>query len=109
MVELDPFKDERGLFARTFCKNEFTKINHSKEFVQINHSVIVQKGSMNNSNIFEIGEESLLYLSLKLKSIKLVFDVIPNSLLLLYQFIVMSGLSPRKSSKKFVFWKTLSK
>ena len=46
LIELDPFRDERGLFARAFCKNEFIKINHRKEFVQINHSVTVQKGSI---------------------------------------------------------------
>ena len=46
LIELDPFRDERGLFARAFCKNEFSEINHSKEFVQINHSVTVQKGTI---------------------------------------------------------------
>jgi dTDP-4-dehydrorhamnose 3,5-epimerase len=46
VVELAPFRDERGLFARTFCKKEFKKINHGKEFVQINHSATLQKGSI---------------------------------------------------------------
>jgi dTDP-4-dehydrorhamnose 3,5-epimerase len=46
VIKLDPFKDERGLFARTFCKEEFKKINHSKEFVQFNYSLTISKGSI---------------------------------------------------------------
>jgi len=38
IIELEPFTDDRGLFARTFCKREFAEIGHSKEFVQFNHS-----------------------------------------------------------------------
>jgi dTDP-4-dehydrorhamnose 3,5-epimerase len=37
-IELTPFSDERGSFARTFCKNEFEQIGHKKEFVQLNQS-----------------------------------------------------------------------
>lgn len=39
-------KDERGLFARTFCKNEFKKIGFEKEFVQFNHSFNLTKGTI---------------------------------------------------------------
>lgn len=46
MVETRPFVDDRGLFARTFCKNEFKQIGHSKEFVQFNHSVTALKGTI---------------------------------------------------------------
>lgn len=38
IVELTPFQDERGLFARTFCMREFAEIGHAQPFVQINHS-----------------------------------------------------------------------
>jgi len=41
-----PIGDERGKFARVFCKNEFSKINHNKEFVQFNHSVNKIKGTV---------------------------------------------------------------
>lgn len=41
-----PIEDERGRFARVFCKNEFSKINHHKEFVQFNHSVNKIKGTL---------------------------------------------------------------
>lgn len=46
VVELEPFRDERGYFARTFCKNEFLSIGHQKEFVQFNHSMTRFKGTL---------------------------------------------------------------
>lgn len=42
----EPFTDERGWFARTYCKNEFAKIGHAGEWVQMNHSFTKQKGSI---------------------------------------------------------------
>ena len=46
IVELEPFRDERGFFVRTFCKNEFSAIGHVKEFVQFNHSMTRHKGTI---------------------------------------------------------------
>ena len=45
-IELDPFMDERGWFARTFCKNEFDAIGHTAEWVQLNHSFTVETGTI---------------------------------------------------------------
>jgi dTDP-4-dehydrorhamnose 3,5-epimerase len=45
-VQLQKFEDERGLFARTFCKDEFRKIGFNKEFVQFNHSVNHHRGTV---------------------------------------------------------------
>jgi len=45
-IELTPIQDDRGLFARTFCKNEFAKIGHNKEFVQFNHSINFKRGTL---------------------------------------------------------------
>jgi dTDP-4-dehydrorhamnose 3,5-epimerase len=39
IVEPEPHTDERGLFARTFCQDEFKAVGLDKPFVQINHSV----------------------------------------------------------------------
>jgi dTDP-4-dehydrorhamnose 3,5-epimerase len=41
-----PFVDERGSFARLYCKNEFASIGHSKELVQINYSTNHKKGTL---------------------------------------------------------------
>jgi len=46
LISPEPFTDTRGLFAGTFCKNEFSKIGHNKEFVQFNHSVTDIKGTI---------------------------------------------------------------
>jgi len=46
LIELQPFQDERGLFARTFCQKEFSRIGFDKQIVQINHSVTRQKGTI---------------------------------------------------------------
>jgi dTDP-4-dehydrorhamnose 3,5-epimerase len=45
-ITLNKLQDERGLFARTFCKNEFKQIGFDKEFVQFNHSFNKHKGTI---------------------------------------------------------------
>lgn len=45
-IELEPFVDDRGVFIRTFCKNELSEIGFTKEIVQINHSLTRQKGTV---------------------------------------------------------------
>ncbi len=46
VIEPEPFRDHRGMFARVFCKNDIKKIGHYKEIVNINHSVTKKKGSI---------------------------------------------------------------
>jgi dTDP-4-dehydrorhamnose 3,5-epimerase len=46
VIELEPFRDDRGLFARTFCQREFAAIGFHKPIVQINHSLTRQKGTI---------------------------------------------------------------
>ncbi len=46
VIELEPFVDERGWFARTYCKTEFSKIGHQKDWVQLNHSFTKQTGTL---------------------------------------------------------------
>jgi len=45
-IELTPFQDDRGWFARTFCENEFSQIGFDKKWVQINHSFTKNRGSV---------------------------------------------------------------
>jgi len=44
-IELTPMSDNRGLFERLYCKEEFNKIGLTKEIVQINRSVNLFKGA----------------------------------------------------------------
>ena len=46
VIDLVPFTDERGWFARTYCSNEFAAIGHDKEWVQLNHSFTIQQGTI---------------------------------------------------------------
>jgi dTDP-4-dehydrorhamnose 3,5-epimerase len=39
-------QDDRGLFSRLFCKNEFSEIGFNKEFVQSNYSFNLIKGTI---------------------------------------------------------------
>jgi dTDP-4-dehydrorhamnose 3,5-epimerase len=46
IIELDAYSDERGWFARTYDKSEFAKIHHSGEWVQMNQSYTINKGTI---------------------------------------------------------------
>lgn len=46
VINIQPIGDDRGWFLRTFCKKEFSKISHSEEWVQLNHSYTSQKGTI---------------------------------------------------------------
>ncbi|MEO5592086.1 MAG: dTDP-4-dehydrorhamnose 3,5-epimerase, partial [Chitinophagaceae bacterium] len=45
-IELTPFTDNRGWFARTYCKDEFKRIGHTGEWVQMNHSFTSKAGAL---------------------------------------------------------------
>jgi dTDP-4-dehydrorhamnose 3,5-epimerase len=46
IIEPKVLEDDRGWFARFYCKNEFKGIGHEKEWVQLNHSVTNKKGAI---------------------------------------------------------------
>ena len=46
IIDIFPVEDERGWFVRTFCKDEFNKIGHAKEWVQMNHSCTNEAGTI---------------------------------------------------------------
>ena len=46
LIQLKILKDDRGFFARTFCKEQFSTIGFDKEFVQFNHSFNTLKGTI---------------------------------------------------------------
>ena len=46
IIDIEPLADDRGWFARTYCKNEFNKIGLTQEWVQLNHSFTRQKGTI---------------------------------------------------------------
>ena len=46
IIHPEPFADDRGWFARYYCKKEFSQIGHDKEWVQMNQSVNYKKGTL---------------------------------------------------------------
>ena len=46
VINISPVVDERGWFARTYCKDEFKKVGFNGEWVQINHSFTIKKGTV---------------------------------------------------------------
>lgn len=46
LIELEPLRDERGFFARTFCEREFAACGLKTSFVQHSVSSSVKKGTM---------------------------------------------------------------
>ena len=46
IIELDKKGDERGFFARFFCKNEFAEVGLNNKIIQINNSLSKDKGTL---------------------------------------------------------------
>ena len=46
LIFADPLEDNRGQFARIFCKKEFSAIGLKKDIAQINYSLTMQKGAL---------------------------------------------------------------
>ena len=46
LIDLEPHGDDRGSFARAFCKKEFAAQGLSPEFVQVNNSVSSLRGTL---------------------------------------------------------------
>lgn len=51
LIELEPFRDERGCFVRHFCENEFSKIDKDFKIVQINHSRTKNNGTIRGMHL----------------------------------------------------------
>lgn len=45
-VDLDIKGDNRGWFTRFYCNDEFSQINHTSKWVQMNHTFTKQKGTI---------------------------------------------------------------
>lgn len=45
-VECEPFIDERGVFARTFCREEFSEIGFDGHIEQVNYSFTRRRGTI---------------------------------------------------------------
>ena len=73
LIDPDPFKDDRGLFARVFCGRELKEIGLTKGIAQINHSVTEQKGAIRGMHFQYVPKEEIKMVKCLSGS---VFDVI---------------------------------
>lgn len=46
LIELEKRSDERGFFARVFCRAEFSSQNLASDIVQMNNSLATEKGTL---------------------------------------------------------------
>src|SRR5262245_14136234 len=46
VIDLEPFTDDRGWFARFYCEKEVEQTGHHKKWVQLNHSFTKTKGAL---------------------------------------------------------------
>ncbi|MES2836962.1 MAG: dTDP-4-dehydrorhamnose 3,5-epimerase [Bacteroidota bacterium] len=89
VVSLELVNDARGGFARTFCKKEFSKINHTKEFVQLNHSYNTHKGTIRGMH-YQVApyQEIKLIRCVKGAVLDVIIDLRKNSPTFLKHFAV---------------------
>jgi dTDP-4-dehydrorhamnose 3,5-epimerase len=46
IIEPEVYRDERGKFYRFYSEDEFSQIEHTKHWIQINHSYTKEKGTL---------------------------------------------------------------
>lgn len=46
LIDIEPRGDERGFFARAFCRNEFAEHGLETGFVQVNNSLTARQGTL---------------------------------------------------------------
>lgn len=89
LIQSDPIQDDRGVFARTFCKKEFAGINFEKEFVQFNHSLNFKKGTLRGMHFqYSPYSETKLIRCVQGKIYDVAVDIRKNSSTFLHYFAV---------------------
>lgn len=96
-----PLSDARGMFFRYYCKEEFKKINHTKEFVQLNQSVNKIKGTIRGMHFQKAPyEEIKLVRCIKGSVFDVIVDLRPHSNTYLQWF--GSVLSPENLKMMYI-------
>ncbi len=100
VIDLEPIGDDRGWFARTYCKNEFGKIGHTKEWVQLNHSFTKQQGTIRGMH-YQIPPFSEIKLVRCIAGI--VYDVIVDLRQGSSTFLHYFGVELSAANKKMIY------
>lgn len=100
LISPDVFSDDRGWFARAYCKDDFKRIGHAKEWVQINHSFTEKKGTLRGMHF-----QNKPYSEIKLIRCILgaVFDVIVDIRKDSETFLKWYGTEISAANKKMIY------
>jgi dTDP-4-dehydrorhamnose 3,5-epimerase len=80
LIETEPRGDERGYFERMFCAREFGAQNLATLFVQQNHSLSVQRGTLRGMHYqLEPNQEDKLVTCIRGALFDVIIDMRPNS------------------------------
>ncbi|MEW6183467.1 MAG: dTDP-4-dehydrorhamnose 3,5-epimerase [Bacillota bacterium] len=80
IVELEPIRDERGFFARSFCQKEFSEHGLNSEIVQCNISSNKRKGTIRGMHYQESPHEEIKIVTCIKGSIyDVIIDLRPDS------------------------------
>jgi len=80
IIKLAAFKDHRGVFARTFCANEFKEHGLATNMVQSNLSISNEKFTLRGMHYQVDGaEEDKLVRCIRGKLVDVIIDIRPNS------------------------------
>lgn len=94
-VHLSPLKDDRGVFTRIFCGNEFEQAGFQKNIVQVNHSVNRARGTVRGMHFqYPPHSEIKIIRCIKGKVFDVVVDIRKNSPTFMQWYAV--ELSPEK-------------
>jgi dTDP-4-dehydrorhamnose 3,5-epimerase len=100
VIELNAFTDERGWFARTYCKNEFSAIGHHDEWVQMNHSFTKNNGTIRGMH-FQLPPFSEIKLVRCIAGA--VYDVIIDLRVSSATFLQSFGVELSAQNKKMIY------
>ncbi len=80
IIDLEKIGDDRGFFARVFCKKEFSQHELETEFVQINNSLSAQKGTLRGMHYqLDPHAEVKVVRCIKGRLWDVILDIRPNS------------------------------
>jgi dTDP-4-dehydrorhamnose 3,5-epimerase len=100
VVEPDIHQDDRGLFFRFFCADEFRRIGHTKPWIQLNHSFTKEKGSLRGMH-YQLSPHA------EIKMVKCVagkvFDVIIDLRKESTGFLQWTGIELSAENKKMIY------
>jgi dTDP-4-dehydrorhamnose 3,5-epimerase len=101
LIQLKPFSDNRGIFSRLFCENEFSEAGFHKRIVQINHSFTRERGAIRGLHFQKAPHcEAKIVRCIRGKAFDVIVDIRKDSPTFLQWFGV--ELSPEENNALYI-------